>query len=65
VAYIRSRGASTNAHIYPSVLQALPGRGYTACLAGVIPGALRGFIQDPASELRRIPIPRTRVNKGI
>jgi hypothetical protein len=23
-----------------------------------------GFIQDPASELRRIPLPRTPVNKG-
>src|SRR5687767_4348707 len=56
--------ASTNAHIYPSVLQALPGRGYTGCLEGVIPGVLRGLIQDSASELPRICIPRTSVNKG-
>jgi hypothetical protein len=27
-------------------------------------GVLRGLIQDLASDLRRIPIPRTRVNKG-
>src|SRR5215204_5737419 len=52
------------AHIYPSVLQALAGRGYAGCLEGVIPGVLRGLIQDPASELPRILIPRTWVNKG-
>jgi len=46
-------------HIYPSVLQALPGRGYAGYLIGVILEVLRGLIQDPASELPRIPIPRT------
>jgi hypothetical protein len=51
------------AHIYPSVLQALPGRGSAGCLEGVIPGVLRGLIQDPASELPRIPIPGSSVNK--
>src|SRR5215207_7034674 len=27
-------------------------------------GVLRGFIRNPASELPRIPLPRTRLNKG-
>ena len=54
---------STITHIYPSVLQALAGRGVAGCLEWVISGVLRGFIQDPASELRRIPIPRTWVNR--
>jgi hypothetical protein len=30
--------ASTIPHIYPSVLQAVPGRGYAGCLEGVILG---------------------------
>ena len=47
-----------------SLLQggARPGRGGAS--GEVIPGVLRGFIQDPANELPRIHIPRTSVNKG-
>jgi hypothetical protein len=33
---IRSKGPSTNAHIYPSVLQAVPRRGYVGRLWRVI-----------------------------
>jgi hypothetical protein len=52
------------AHIYPSVLQALAGRGSAGYLEGLILGCWGGVMHDPASELPRIPIPRTRVNKG-
>ena len=51
------------AHIYPSVLQALAGRGYTECLEGCFQGYQGGAMQDLGYELRRIPIPRTPVNK--
>ena len=58
------RRATTFVHIYPSVLQALAGRP----VAGRLDGRIRGYrgadMQDPASELPRISIPRTRVNKG-
>jgi hypothetical protein len=52
------------AHIYPSVLQAVSGRGYAGRLEGSIPGYRGGAIQDLGYELPRIPIPRTRVNKA-
>ena len=39
------------------------GTGQCEASGEVIPGVLRGFIQDPANELPRIPIPRTSVNK--
>jgi hypothetical protein len=42
--------------------QALAGWGYAGCLGRVILGCGGGAMQDPASELTRIPIPRTRVN---
>src|SRR5215216_7243937 len=57
-----SRRASTIAHIYPSVLQALGGWGVAGRLEGVNPGCAGGDMQDPASELPRISIPRTPVN---
>ena len=59
-----SRRASTIAHIYPSVLQALVGWGVAGRLEGVNPGCAGGDMQDPASELPRKPIPRTSVNRG-
>ena len=43
-------------HIYPWELQALAGRGYAGCLEWVIPGVSGVNMQDPANELRRIPI---------
>src|SRR5215212_4041332 len=52
------------AHIYPSVLQALVGRGRTRRLEGELQGYRGGVMQDPGYELRRIPIPRTWVNRG-
>jgi hypothetical protein len=58
------RRASTIAHIYPSVLQALSGWGCAGCLKGWFQGYRGGAIQDPASELPRIHIPRNPVNKG-
>jgi hypothetical protein len=51
------------AHIYPSVLQALAGRGRTERLEGEIAGDRGEDIQDLGYELPRIPIPRTWVNK--
>src|SRR5215208_5784596 len=51
------------AHIYPSVLQALAGRGYAGCLEGCFQGYRGGAMQDLGYELPRILIPRTRVNK--
>ena len=58
------RRATTFVHIYPSVLHALAGRP----VAGRLDGRIRGYrgadMQDPASELPRITIPRTWVNKG-
>jgi hypothetical protein len=53
------------AHIYPSALQALAGRGRTERLEGEFHGYLGGAMQDLGYELPRIYIPRTRVNKGI
>src|SRR5215218_5911351 len=58
-----SRGASTIPHIYPSVLQALPGRGRAGCLRQEISGVRAGAMQDLGYELPRIPIPRTPVNR--
>ena len=52
------------AHIYPSVLQAVSGRGYAGCLDGCFQGYRGEAIQDLGYELPRIPIPRTPVNKG-
>jgi hypothetical protein len=52
------------AHIYPSVLQALAGRGRTERLEGEIAGDRGEDIQDLGYELPRIPIPRTWVNRG-
>ena len=51
------------AHIYPSVLQALSGRGYAGCVGGCFQGYRGEAMQDLGSELPRIPIPRTWVNK--
>jgi hypothetical protein len=53
------------AHSYPSVLQAVSGRGYAGCLDGCFQGCRGEAVQDPGYELPRISIPRTRVNKGI
>jgi hypothetical protein len=52
------------AHIYPSVLQAVSGRGYIGCLDGCFQGYRGGDIQHPGYYLPRILIPRTPVNKG-
>src|SRR5215208_7440639 len=60
-----SRRASTIAHIYPSVLQALAGRSYVGPLGRVILGCWGVAMQDPGYELRRIPIPRRWVNKAL
>src|SRR5215207_2938530 len=62
--FVCRRRASTIAHIHPSVLQAVSGRGYAGRLKWVISGGWGGDMQDLGYELRRIPIPRTRVNKG-
>src|SRR5215208_4706965 len=51
------------AHIYPSVLQAVSGRGYAGCLDGCFQGYWGEAMQDLGYELPRIPIPRTSVNK--
>ena len=51
------------AHIYPSVLQAVSGRGYAGCLDGCFQGCQGEAMQDLGYELRRIHIPRTPVNK--
>src|SRR5215218_7923330 len=52
------------AHIYPSVLQAVSGRGYAGCLDGCFQGYRGEAIQDLGYGLRRIPILRTPVNKS-
>jgi hypothetical protein len=52
------------AHIYPSMLQAVSGRGYAGCLDGCFQGWRGGDMQHPGYELPRIHIPRTWVNKG-
>ena len=52
------------AHIYPSVLQAVSGRGYVGYLDGCFQGYRAEAMQDLGYELPRIPIPRTRVNKN-
>ena len=52
------------AHIYPSVLQAVSGRGYAGCLDGCFQGHRGEAMQDLGYELPRILIPRTSVNKG-
>jgi hypothetical protein len=51
------------AHIYPSVLQALAGRGRTERLEGEIAGDRGEAMQDLGYELPRIHIPRTLVNR--
>jgi hypothetical protein len=52
------------AHIYPSVLQALSGRGYAGCLDVCFQGYRGEAMQDLGYELPRNPIPRTRVNNA-
>jgi hypothetical protein len=52
------------AYIYPSVLQAVSGRGYAWCLDEYFQGYRSEAMQDLGYKLPRIPIPRTRVNKG-
>jgi hypothetical protein len=52
------------AHIYPSVLQAVSGRGYAGCLDGCFQGYRGEAMQDLGYELPRILIPRTPMNKG-
>jgi hypothetical protein len=51
------------AHIYPSVLQALAGRGYVGYLDGCFQGYRAEAMQDLGYELPRILIPRTPVNR--
>src|SRR5215208_4048409 len=51
------------AHIYPSVLQAVTGRGYTGRLDGCFQGYRGEAMQDLGYELPRILIPRTWVNR--
>src|SRR5215212_2984368 len=51
-------------YIYPSVLQALAGRGYAGRGRGRFQGHREADIQHSGYELPRIPIPRTRVNKA-
>ena len=53
------------AHIYPSMLQAVSGRGYVGCLDGCFQGYGGEAMQDLGYELPRILIPRTPVNKGM
>jgi hypothetical protein len=60
-----SRRTSTITHIYPSVLQAVSGRGYTGCLDGCFQGYQGEPMQDLGNELPRISIPRTWVNKPL
>jgi hypothetical protein len=50
-------------HIYPSVLQAVSGRGYAGCLDGCFQGYQGEAMQYLGYELPRILIPRTRVNR--
>jgi len=52
------------AHIYPSALQALAGRGRTERLEGEIAGDRGEAMQDLGYELPRIPILGTSVNKA-
>src|SRR5215208_609260 len=52
------------AHINPSVLRALAGRGYAGCLDRCFQGYRGETMQDLGYELPRIPIPRTWLNKG-
>src|SRR5829696_5506448 len=53
------------AHTYPSVLQAVLGRGYAGCLDECIQGYRSEAMQDLGYELPRISILGTSVNKGI
>ena len=52
------------AHIYPSVLQAVSGRGYAGCLDGCFQGYWGEAMQDLGYELPRISITGRWVNKG-
>ena len=52
------------AHIYPSVLQAVSGRGYAGCLDGCFQGYWGEAMQDLGYELPRIPIPRRWMNSS-
>ncbi len=51
-------------HIYPSVLQAISGRGYAGCLGRCFQGYGGEAMQDLGYELPRISIPRAWVNKA-
>jgi hypothetical protein len=53
------------AHIYPSVLQAVSGRGYAGCLEVCCQGYRGASMQDLGYELPRIRIPRTLVNRHL
>src|ERR671910_3236507 len=51
-------------HIYPSVLQAVSGRGYVGYLDGCFQGYRAEAMQDLGYELRRIPILRGWMNSS-
>src|SRR5215217_6246388 len=62
---VSSRRASTIAHVYPSVLQAIVGGAMRNVWRGDFMGYWGVVMQDLGYELPRIPIPRTWVNKGL
>ena len=69
--YIRQRsrarsrpGSFVFLYIYPAPLGVVVASAAWRRLEGHRAAVERHSIQDPASELRRIPIPRTLVNKG-
>jgi hypothetical protein len=61
--YLRSEGIQDRAYLYIGVTSS-SGEGCAGCLGRVFRGYRDGDMQDPASELPRIYIPRTPVNKG-
>src|SRR5215217_6254824 len=58
------RGLFASLNLYPPPLHVVPSRP-SRCLLEAILGALRqDSMQDPANELRRIPLPRTPLHKS-
>jgi hypothetical protein len=55
---------TTNAHLYPAPQHVVSTRMRRAGTYGEVPARLERTIQNLVPELRRILIPRTRVNKG-
>jgi hypothetical protein len=59
------RGLFTSSDLYAPPQHVVPSHAAGVASEGILSPLGGRFMQDPASELRRIPLPRNRVNRGV